>query len=50
MFVSTDADYPIFAMADHYAANAELVDDLQKIVDANEKLIKELKYGTNTIS
>jgi len=27
-----------------------LVDDLQKIVDANEKLVKELKDGTNTIS
>lgn len=26
------------------------VEDMQKIVDANEKLIKELKYGTNTIS
>ena len=26
------------------------VEDMQKIVDANEKLIKELKDGTNTIS
>jgi len=27
-----------------------LVEDMQKIVDANERLIKELKDGTNTIS
>ena len=26
------------------------VEDMQKIVDANEKLVKELKDGTNTIS
>ena len=26
------------------------VEDMQKIVDANERLIKELKDGTNTIS
>ena len=26
------------------------VEDMQKIVDANEKLVKELKNGTNTIS
>jgi len=26
------------------------VEDMQKIINANEKLIKELKYGTNTIS
>ena len=26
------------------------VEDMQKIVDANEKLVKELKGGTNTIS
>ncbi len=26
------------------------VEDMQKIVDANENLVKELKYGTNTIS
>ena len=26
------------------------VEDMQKIVDTNEKLIKELKDGTNTIS
>jgi hypothetical protein len=25
-------------------------EDMQKIVDANEKLVKELKDGTNTIS
>lgn len=25
-------------------------EDMQKIVDANEKLVKELKNGTNTIS
>ena len=27
-----------------------LVEDMQKIVDANERLIKELKDGSNTIS
>jgi len=26
------------------------VEDMQKIVDANEKLVKELKDGTNPIS
>ena len=26
------------------------VDDMQKIVDANEKIVKGLKYGTNTTS
>jgi len=26
------------------------VEDMQKIVNANEKLVKELKYGTNTLS
>jgi len=26
------------------------VEDMQKIVDANEKLVKELEDGTNTIS
>lgn len=26
------------------------VEDMQKIVDANEKLVKELKDGTNAIS
>jgi len=26
------------------------VEDMQKIVDANERLIKELKDGSNTIS
>jgi hypothetical protein len=26
------------------------VDDMQKIVDANKKLVKELNDGTNTIS
>lgn len=26
------------------------VEDMQKIVDANENLVKELKDGTNTIS
>ena len=26
------------------------VEDMQKIVDANEKLVKELKNGTNTVS
>ena len=26
------------------------IEDMQKIVDANEKLVKELKDGTNTIS
>ena len=26
------------------------VEDIQKIVDANEKLVKELKDGTHTIS
>ena len=26
------------------------VDDMQKIVDANEKLVEEMKDGTNTIS
>jgi hypothetical protein len=26
------------------------VEDIQKIVDANEKLVKEMKDGTNTIS
>jgi len=26
------------------------VEDMQKIVDANEKLVRELKDGTNTIS
>ena len=26
------------------------VEDMQKIVDANERIVKELRYGTNTIS
>jgi len=26
------------------------IEDMQKIVDANKKLVKELKDGTNTIS
>ena len=26
------------------------VEDMQKIVDANEKLVKDLKDGTNTVS
>ena len=26
------------------------VEDMQKIVDANEKLVKEIKDGTNTVS
>ena len=26
------------------------VEDMQKIMDANEKLVKEMKDGTNTVS
>ena len=29
---------------------SDYLGDMQKIVDANEKLVKEMKDGTNTIS
>jgi hypothetical protein len=39
--------YKITEASDYLGVSIE---DMQKIVDANEKLVKELKDGTNTIS
>ena len=46
--INTNRNYIGFELDKHYCDIAN--ERIQKIVDANEKLIKELKYGTNTIS
>ena len=48
-FIGIEKDPEYFKIAEK-RINEISVEDMQKIVDANEKLVKELKDGTNTIS